>query len=221
MAPSIGCNARNRSIARVERMRQQGRITTWNDDKGFGFITRNGDGPIVFVHVHAFSDRRRRPLGGELVTYAIGRDAKGRPRAVDVAFVGAPKAPPTLGAPNNVALIAGLLFLATLAAMGQAGKLPWAVVATYAIASGVTLFAYGLDKASARSGRRRTPENTLHVLAVLGGWPGAAIAQRVLRHKNRKTSFLVVFWLTVLINVGALAWLLTTEGQRVLEAAIG
>ena len=75
-------------------MRQQGRIATWNDDKGFGFITRNGDGPVVFVHVHAFSDRRRRPVGGELVSYAVGRDAKGRPRAVDVAFVGAPKPAP-------------------------------------------------------------------------------------------------------------------------------
>lgn len=201
-------------------MRQQGRITTWNDDKGFGFITRNGDGPIVFVHVHAFGDRRRRPLGGELVTYAIGRDEKGRPRALDVAFVGAPK-PPSLGAPSNAAAVIGIVFLAALATAGIAGKVPAVVVAAYALASAVAFFAYGLDKASARSGRRRTPENTLHVLALLGGWPGAAIAQRVLRHKNRKTSFLVVFWLTVLVNAGALAWLMTTAGRRALEAALG
>ena len=202
-------------------MRQQGRITTWNDDKGFGFITRNGDGPIVFVHVHAFADRRRRPLGGELVTYAVSRDAKGRPRAIDVAFVGATKPAPTLGAPSDATAIVGALFLAALVAAGVAGKLPWVVVAVYAITSAVTFFAYGLDKASARSGRQRTPENTLHGLALIGGWPGAAIAQRTLRHKNRKTSFLVVFWLTVLVNLGALAWLLSTAGRHVLEALPG
>lgn len=202
-------------------MRQQGRITTWNDDKGFGFITRNGDGPIVFVHVHAFNDQRRRPLGGELVTYAIGRDAKGRPRAVDVAFVGAPKPAPSLGAPSNASAAIGVLFLAALVTAGVAGKVPWAIVAAYALASVVTFFAYGLDKASARSGRSRTPENTLHGLALVGGWPGAAIAQRALRHKNRKTSFLVVFWLTVLVNAGALAWLLSAAGRRLLETLPG
>lgn len=202
-------------------MRQQGRITTWNDDKGFGFITRNGDGPIVFVHVHAFKDRRRRPLGGERVTYAVGRDAKGRPRAIDVAFVGATTANPTHGAPSPATAVVGALFLAALVAAGVAGKLPWVIVAVYAIASTVTCFAYGLDKAAARSGRQRTPENTLHGLALVGGWPGAAIAQRTLRHKNRKTSFLVVFWLTVLLNVGALAWLLSPAGRHLLGAFSG
>ena len=88
-------------------------------------------------------------------------------------------------------------------------------------AGGRTFFAYGPDKAPARSGRSRTPENTLHGLALVGGWPGAAIAQRALRHKNRKTSFLVVFWLTVLVNAGALAWLLSAAGRRLLETLPG
>ncbi len=201
-------------------MRQQGRITTWNDDKGFGFITRNGDGPVVFVHVHAFSDRRRRPQGGELVTYAVGRDASGRPRATDVAFVGAAKVPAAPGAPNPVSTIIGLLFLVALAGFGFAGKLPWWLVGAYAFASLVTYFAYGLDKGAARTGRWRTPESTLHGLALLGGWPGAAIAQRVLRHKNRKNSFLVVFWLTAILNAGALAWLLHSGAWRAVQAAL-
>ena len=201
-------------------MRQQGRITTWNDDKGFGFITRNGDGPVVFVHVHAFTDRRRRPAGGELVSYAVGRDAKGRSRAVDVAFVGASKPAPAPGAPGNVGITTGLLFLAALVTLAGAGRLPWKFVMAYALASLVTFFAYSLDKGAARTGRWRTPESTLHGLALLGGWPGAAIAQRTLRHKNRKTSFLVVFWFTAILNSAALAWVMFSPGGRALLTAV-
>lgn len=63
---------------------------------------------------------------------------------------------------------------------------------------------YALDKNAARRSRPRVPERTLHLLALLGGWPGALIAQQRLRHKTRKTAFLVVFWLSVLLNLGSL-----------------
>ena len=36
-------------------MRLQGRITTWKDDKGLGFITPAGGGEPVFLHVKAFA----------------------------------------------------------------------------------------------------------------------------------------------------------------------
>jgi uncharacterized membrane protein YsdA (DUF1294 family) len=72
--------------------------------------------------------------------------------------------------------------------------------------SALAFIAYALDKSAAKNNRWRTPERTLHWLALLGGWPGALLAQRVLRHKSKKTAFLLVFWLTVLINCAALAW---------------
>lgn len=77
--------------------------------------------------------------------------------------------------------------------------------ATYALASLACFGAYAVDKSAARSRSRRTPERTLLLLGLVGGWPGALLAQRMLRHKTAKTSFQVKFWLTVAANVGAAA----------------
>ena len=38
----------------------------------------------------------------------------------------------------------------------------------------------------------------MHLLEILGGWPGALLAQRRLRHKCCKGSYQVMFWLIVL-----------------------
>ena len=78
----------------------------------------------------------------------------------------------------------------------------------YALLSGLTFLLYAIDKAAARRQRRRVRESTLHLLALLGGWPGAWLAQRALRHKSSKRSFRWRFWLTVLANCSLLAaWL--------------
>lgn len=77
----------------------------------------------------------------------------------------------------------------------------------YAVLSGLALTAYLLDKRAAQKGTGRIPEATLLVLGLAGGWPGALLAQRVLRHKTRKTSFQIAFWLTVILNVAVVVWL--------------
>lgn len=61
--------------------------------------------------------------------------------------------------------------------------------------------AYGWDKRSAANGSHRVPEQTLHILALLGGWPGALLGQRNFRHKTKKLSFLIVFWCVVVLHV--------------------
>jgi uncharacterized membrane protein YsdA (DUF1294 family) len=71
----------------------------------------------------------------------------------------------------------------------------------YLAVSVVTYAAYARDKASARAGRRRTPESALLVLGLIGGWPGAIAAQQFLRHKTRKRGFQALFWVTVVVNV--------------------
>jgi uncharacterized membrane protein YsdA (DUF1294 family) len=58
----------------------------------------------------------------------------------------------------------------------------------------------------------------LHLFALAGGWPGALIAQRLLRHKTKKQSFQVVFWATVALNCGILGWLFSSSGADALRA---
>ena len=79
-------------------------------------------------------------------------------------------------------------------------------IALYFAASVITFMVYALDKSAARqgNGRRRVPERTLHLLGMVGGWPGALLAQKLLRHKSRKRAFQIVFWMTVALNCGAL-----------------
>ena len=75
-----------------------------------------------------------------------------------------------------------------------------AAAAWYAVLSILTFFTYAIDKIAAIRGMRRIPEDTLHLLALLGGWPGALLAQFLVRHKSVKPSFQRVFWLTLLAN---------------------
>lgn len=79
----------------------------------------------------------------------------------------------------------------------------------YLVVSVATFTAYARDKSAARRCTWRTSERTLHLLALAGGWPGALLAQQWLRHKSSKTEFRAVFWVTVVLNVGAfmaLSW---------------
>ena len=76
----------------------------------------------------------------------------------------------------------------------------WLPAAIYALMSVVAFALYGYDKQQARHGGQRTPEKLLHATELLGGWPGALLAQQVFRHKTRKFSYQLVFWLIVLLH---------------------
>ena len=66
--------------AAANHMRQYGRIDTWQDDRGFGFITSDGGSQRIFVHIKSFSKRGRRPSAGTAVTYLVRRRSR-RPSA--------------------------------------------------------------------------------------------------------------------------------------------
>lgn len=71
----------------------------------------------------------------------------------------------------------------------------------YGLASAVAFGLYWYDKHQAKTGQWRTPEKVLHGVELLGGWPGALVAQQVFRHKTRKVSYQVVFWLIVAVHL--------------------
>lgn len=187
-------------------MRYQGKITSWKDDKGFGFITRNDGGKPVFVHIKSFASRQRRPTEMDIVTYEVVVDAKGREQATRVAFVGEQfsPSPSATTAPSNATLILIPVFAIFLVWGVITGKLPPPLFGMYFIASPIAFLLYAFDKSAALNKRWRTSENTLHVCALLGGWPGALIAQKMMRHKSSKQSFQTAFWMTVVLNCAGL-----------------
>jgi len=104
-----------------------------------------------------------------------------------------------------------LLMLAWTVLIGWgiwAGRLPMLTLAIALLLNLITFFVYWTDKYAAQKGQWRTTENTLHLLGLLGGWPGAWFAQHILRHKSSKESFRTAYWATVVLHCMALAgWL--------------
>jgi uncharacterized membrane protein YsdA (DUF1294 family)/cold shock CspA family protein len=201
-------------------MRYQRKITSWKDDRGFGFITPNGGGSQVFVHINSFTNRQRRPVDNETVTYDLKISAKGRAQAEKVAFeddrirlVGSPQR-------GNFSLLLATAFLFFVAWSTLSGTLPLAMLGIYLAASAVTFIAYALDKTAAKNDQWRTQESTLHLLALAGGWPGALAAQRLLRHKSKKLSFRIQLWITILLNCSLLGWLFTAAGAKMLRSLL-
>jgi uncharacterized membrane protein YsdA (DUF1294 family) len=99
------------------------------------------------------------------------------------------------------------------------GSTPAAIPYALTIASVVAFVLYGLDKLAAKRGWQRVPEARLHLLEVLGGWPGALLAQQLFRHKSSKPAFQKTFWILVLLNCLVLAWLHSPDGRELAESA--
>jgi uncharacterized membrane protein YsdA (DUF1294 family) len=111
-------------------------------------------------------------------------------------------------------------FLVLLLLAWLFSRVPLAVLLPYAGASLVVFILYGADKSAAQNNRWRTPESTLHLFALVGGWPGALIAQDIFRHKSKKEAFQTIFWTTVVLNCAALVWLLESGKAVVIDRAI-
>jgi uncharacterized membrane protein YsdA (DUF1294 family)/cold shock CspA family protein len=198
-------------------MRYQGRITSWKDEQGFGFITPNAGGKQVFVHITALSNRQRRPVGNDIVTYEVNKDRNGKLKAERVQYIDEP----VRSNDGSLLLLFDIIFLACMAISVSAGEIPLWVLGIYLLTSSCTLIAYKLDKTSAKRSHRRTPEKTLHLFALIGGWPGAILGQKLFRHKSKKLSFQVTFWATIILNCAALAWLLSMDGLSLIESVTG
>ena len=175
-----------------------GKITTWKNDKGFGFITPDQGGQQVFFHISELSNNHARPAEQMKVTYTLSYDHHQRPRAIDVRLTEIRTALPTLP------LLVISVFFLVLTLTTYVLQIPICVLVGYVLISSITFYVYGVDKASAMQGAQRVPEVSLHLLEFLGGWPGALVAQSFYHHKTRKASFQSTYWGMVIANLLAL-----------------
>ena len=119
---------------------------------------------------------------------------------------GANEKPPGTHAGRSVLTKQGWCLIALLVlptfAIGQAATtLPlWIIITWVAGISLVTWFVMRGDKRCAVANGRRTPETTLHMLELLGGWPASFLAQRFHRHKIAKVSYQFVYWCIVALH---------------------
>jgi uncharacterized membrane protein YsdA (DUF1294 family)/cold shock CspA family protein len=233
-------------------MRHVGTLRSWNEDRGYGFIAPTHGGREVFVHLSAFRRDRSRPLPGERMSYELGEGRDGKPQALNVvrsalgedpvrraapagggaresrpARLDGPDRTPRHDSPTQwgtATFVAIPAFLLLYLALAAAWRVPNWVGGAYLLFSLVCFHFYAADKAAAQvKGQRRVPEKTLLLLGLVGGWPGAIVAQQLRRHKSSKLSFRAAFWTTVLMNVlafvllSALLW--SPPGRRLFALA--
>jgi len=199
-------------------MRIKGKITSWDNDKGFGFISPHDGGKQVFIHVKAFSRRKKQDETNQMVTYSVSKDKDGRVCADKVRRAGDRRAKIWALVNRSKSMIAVFLFFIIVATSALIEKTPFIVLYLYLAASLVTFIIYAMDKSAAKKGAWRTQESTLHLLSLAGGWPGAMVAQQKLRHKSKKQNFRIIFWITVLLNIGIFVWWHTPAGASALRA---
>ncbi len=212
---------------------QQGTVKKWQDDKGFGFIETE-DGESVFFHISEFKAQRR-PDIDEQVVFTVAPDHQGRLQAKQVQALDSVQqqmrqknqqirrrnqqrsAQADFEEGQKKRLFLGVGFYAVLALLAFMDELNWLVVVWYVVSGFITYAIYAKDKAAAQRNEWRTPESTLHLLSALGGWVGAMVAQTYLRHKSQKPEFRMTYYLTVIINLALLLFVLAGEGVDILD----
>lgn len=201
-------------------MRDQGRLIEWFDDKGYGFIQPNDSAKDrVFLHIKDFARPGPRPIVGCALEYLIILDERGRYRAQQVTYL---KAAQVKAAPNKVKdnltrmpkkvplmQILCIAYILALAALSIMGLLKGIALLAISLVNAATYWFYAQDKEAAQLGNRRVPENTLHILSFLGGWPAAWLAQQRLRHKTQKQPFRQIYFCTIAFNILLILWLIS------------
>lgn len=65
----------------------------------------------------------------------------------------------------------------------------------------VTFFVFAIDKSNAYKNKRRTPEKTLFILALIGGSIGTLLGMKTFRHKTKKLSFQAVLAIILTLQI--------------------
>ncbi len=174
-------------------MRIVGKITEWQDERGFGFATRAKGEGRVFFHIKDFERRSRRPQVGDRIYFEITRNKDGREKAASIILLAGPPLPEGF----HLAALVSLSFIMLLIGGAASGRLPWWLLGVYFGMGLISALLYRRDKAAAKRRLLRTREARLLLVDLLGGWIGGMFAQVMFRHKRRKPSFMFPFWLIV------------------------
>ena len=103
--------------------------------------------------------------------------------------------------PSALAAFSILLVIPLWAAIKLSAQLDGrAIAGFFGAISVLTGSFYWSDKRRAQLDQWRIPEATLHFWELLGGWPAALLAQRFLRHKRKKASYQMTFWLIIALH---------------------
>lgn len=182
-------------------VRKKGILTTWNNDKGYGFITPIGETKEIFIHI---SEYQGHPLLNDQLSFTLSKDKSGRDCAINAIKFHKAKLTPTKKDTNTVGILSIFsitIFYLILFYFTKESSIQIYIIPYYIMISIFTFFIYSKDKDYAEAGSWRISEKTLHLLSILGGWSGALIAQDKLQHKSSKFSFKIVFFLTILLNL--------------------
>ncbi len=184
-----------------DNMRNKGKITHWNEAKGFGFITPKAKTKPIFAHIKSFNDKHQLPKLNQVVSYNLSKDKQGRNCAINISR----KNDDMIQSNSNKNIVQALtialnfiLFVAIFSIINS--QVLWFLY-TYILLSLITFSTYAIDKSAAQQNEWRISEKTLHLFSILGGWPGALIARHTLHHKSSKQPFCKIFWWTVIINI--------------------
>ncbi|KKO45021.1 DNA-binding protein [Arsukibacterium ikkense] len=204
-------------------MQLTGKVVHWRDDKGFGFVVPDNDTQQLFFHIRDFADSKIRPAEGCRLQFSLGKDKRGRPLATQLQVIQASStaSSATVESPvidldytRDVSLYFRCAFLVLVVIALLFGTLPYVLPILYIEASLFTYWLYRADKAAAVARQRqRLPEQSLQLFSLIGGWPGALLAQKRLAHKRRKFLFQREFLLVIIGNGILLLWLLSQHGQ--------
>ena len=190
----------------------RGRIADWKEDRGFGFIEPESGDDRVFFHISGLVRGTARPSVGDLISFEMATMPDGKTRAVNVGPAGLAAVSSVLMSKRVYLSVVALLVFPVWWWFVKLGNFPALLFWVFAGMSSFVFILYGLDKWAAKREAQRTPEKTLQFCALLGGWPGALLAQQVFRHKSRKRSFQIIFWFTVVLNCGVLWFLGSSTG---------
>lgn len=176
----------------------QGVVVYYNKEKAYGFIDSNEHEKNIFVHFSKIKNAKELSQG-QAVEFQVKKTTKGL-SAVHVIAGAKQTSPYTLFGLISALIIASIFELLYFYQKTNP-------IIGYMIAINSTTFLlYGYDKMISSTKKLRVPEYILHALALLGGSPAGLTAQKFFRHKTIKSSFQLVYWFIVFIQIGLLYW---------------